>query len=183
MKVLAIQGSPRKKGNTALLLEHYLSGLEENHSDVEIERVFLQEKDIAPCTGCYTCINEESSCIIDDDMQGLYGRIIEADLLIFATPIYWWSISAQLKVFVDRFCPFTIEDFKDKKFVLLMTYGNLLPNTGPKMVEDMFREIWDYFELDIVQTYSVCTDQYLPVAENREAQKAVYELGKKIGSK
>jgi multimeric flavodoxin WrbA len=177
MKVLAVQGSPKKKGNTALLLEHYLRGVEENHRNVEINRVFLQEKNIAPCTGCYTCIEKNSSCVIEDDMQELYDKIIEADLLVFATPVYWWSISAQLKTFVDRFCPLSVEDFKGKKFVLLMTYGMARPNTGPEMVENMFKEIWDHFEVDFAQTYSTCTEQYLPVAENKEAQDAVYELG------
>lgn len=180
MRVLAVLGSPKKKGNTALLLEHYLRGFKENHRDVEIDQVFLQEKQIEPCRGCYTCIEKNSSCVIEDDMQELYSRIIAADVLIFATPIYWWSISAQLKTFVDRFCPLTIEDLKGKKFVLLMTYGMAQPNTGPQMVEDMFQEIWDHFQVDFAQTYSTCTEQYIPVAENKEAQEAAYELGKTL---
>lgn len=182
MKILAVQGSPKKKGNTALLLNHYLRGVEDNHRDVEINRVFLQEKNIEPCRGCYTCVETKDSCVIKDDMQGLYDKIVEADVLIFATPVYWWSISAQLKTFVDRFCPLNVEDFEGKKFVLLITYGMALPNTGPEMVESMFKEIWDHFKVDFAQIYSTCTEQYLPVAENKEAQEAVYELGKVIVS-
>ncbi|HZK18601.1 MAG TPA: flavodoxin family protein [Clostridia bacterium] len=180
MRVLAIQGSPRKKGNTALLLKHYLHGVEKSQPDVEIDRVFLQEKNITPCTGCYTCVNQKTSCIINDDMQELYGKIVDADLLVFATPIYWWSISAQLKTFIDRFCPLNVADFKGKKFALLMTYGMAQPNTGPQMVEDMFREIWGHFDVDFAQSYGTCTEQYLPVAENKRAQEDVYRLGNTI---
>ncbi|CEO90515.1 flavodoxin family protein [Syntrophaceticus schinkii] len=139
MKVLAVQGSPKKKGNTALLLEHYLRGVEENHRNVEINRVFLQEKNIAPCTGCYTCIEKNSSCVIEDDMQELYGKIVEADLLIFATPVYWWSISAQLKTFVDRFCPLSVEEFQRQKVCSAddLWYGTTKyrPRDGGKYVQ------------------------------------------------
>ena len=180
MKILAVQGSPKKKGNTALLLDHYLLGVKENHRDVDVDRVFLQEKNIKPCRGCYTCVETKGDCVIKDDMQELYQKIIEADVLIFATPVYWWSITAQLKTFVDRFCPLNTDDFKGKKFVLLMTYGAALPNSGPEMVQSMFKEIWNHYQVNFVQSYGTCTEEYLPVAENKQAQDAAYELGKAL---
>lgn len=61
-----------------------------------------------------------------------------------------------------------------------MTYGMAQPNTGPQMVEDMFREIWGHFDVDFAQSYGTCTEQYLPVAENKRAQEDVYRLGNTI---
>ncbi len=79
--------------------------------------------------------------MIDDDMQDLYTKLKDADAFIFATPIYWWSITAQLKKFIDRLCPpITSRDLEGKKFALLMTYGAAPPNRGPEMVTDMFEE-------------------------------------------
>lgn len=182
MKLLAVQGSPKKKGNTALLLDHYLRGVEENHPQVEIKRVFLQEKNIKPCRGCYTCESEESKnqCVIQDEMQDLYPKILEADLLVFATPVYWWSITAQLKIFIDRLCAIGVAGCQGKKFVLLLTYGGADPNSGPEMVKEMFKEICNYLKMDFIQAYKTCTEAYLPVAENQKAQNDVYQLGKNL---
>ncbi|MDD2439489.1 MAG: flavodoxin family protein [Methanosarcinaceae archaeon] len=141
---------------------------------------FCRKKTFEPCRGCYTCVETKGGCVIQDDMHILYQKIIAADALVFATPIYWWSITAQLKTFVDRFCPLSSEDLKGKKFVLLMTYGAALPNSGPEMVENMFKEIINNFEMDFVQVYSTCTEEYLPVAENKDAQDTVYDLGKNL---
>ena len=112
-------------------------------------------------------------------MQELYPLFRQADMVIYATPIYWWSVSAQLKAFMDRcYALGSIEDsFAGKKAVLLMTYGGELPNNGPELVKTTFEEICDYKEMDLVHVYSVCTDDYMPVAENAEALSDVYEMG------
>ena len=183
MNLLALLGSPKEKGNTALLLDHYLRGVKECDKSARVETVFLHGKDIHPCTGCYTCVDTGGTCVIDDDMQDLYTKLKEADVFIFATPIYWWSITAQLKKFIDRMCPITSRDLEGKKFVLLMTYGAAPPNRGPEMVTDMFKEIWHSFKVDFVHVYSTCTEDYLPVSENEKAQRDAYELGKDLVQK
>lgn len=180
MNVLSILGSPKKKGNTAILLEYYLRGIKDNQDNVIINCVFLQEKNIEPCRGCYTCVNTGNNCVIQDDMQNLYDLIKETDVLIFATPVYWWSVTSQLKKFIDRLCPISPKNLKGKKFVLLMTYGSAPPNPGPGMVKDMIREICNYFEMDFVQSYSTCTEECLPVAKNKDAQMDAYNLGKDL---
>ena len=101
MKTLSILGSPKKRGNTATVLNEYLRGAQEN-PNTHNQTVFLQSKNIKPCTGCDACKKDLTTCIIEDDMQQLYESIREADVLVFATPIYWWGMSAQLKTFLDR---------------------------------------------------------------------------------
>lgn len=182
MNILAVLGSPRKNGNTDLLLKKYIEGASSVNDDAKIETIFLQEKNISPCTSCYACKKgSKRECIINDDMKDIYPKIKEADVMVLATPIYWWNISAQLKIFIDRWFGLGgTKDFGGKKFVLLMTYGGALPNLGPELAEKSLREICDYLKMDVVQVYGVCTDEYMPVAENEEALKEVYELGKKI---
>lgn len=180
MRILALLGSPRKNGNTALLLEEYLRGIKASNKDVEITKVYLQEKNINNCSACDYCRKTNiGQCAIKDDMQDLYPLFCQADMVIYATPIYWWSVSAQLKAFMDR-CyglgPLK-DSFAGKKAALLMTYGGELPNKGPDLVKSTFEEICDYKEMDLINMYGVCTDECMPVAENTKALRDVYEMG------
>ena len=101
MKIVTFLGSPRKKGNTARLLKEFLKGVSEK-SGITTNQVYLQENKILGCTGCGYC-NTSTGCRLEDDMQNIYPILKEADLLVFATPVYWWSMSSQLKALIDRF--------------------------------------------------------------------------------
>ncbi|MEA4846866.1 MAG: flavodoxin family protein [Clostridiaceae bacterium] len=180
MKVLALLGSPRKNGNTALLLDEYLKGIRDADNAADITKVFLQEKKIQCCTACGACRDATlGQCIIKDDMQALYPLFLQADVLVYATPVYWWSVSAQLKAFMDRCYAInsTKESFEGKKVALLMSYGGELPNKGPDIVKSTFEEICDYRDMELIHAYGVCTDDYMPVAENKNALQDVYKMG------
>ena len=99
-KVLGISGSPRRSGNTELLLKEFLRGA--RAAGHETELFILSELKISPCTSCDSC-QENGQCIINDDMQSMYSKILEADYIVFASPIYFEGVSAQLKAFIDRF--------------------------------------------------------------------------------
>lgn len=178
MKIAAFLGSPRKNGNTALLLKEFLRGVSEKN-DVIINEFFLQEKNISGCLSCDFC-RRSDGCIQNDDMQNIYPIIKDADILVFATPIYWWSMPSKLKALIDRFYALKQSERRGKKVYLLMTYGGALPNSGPELMERTFRDIMEYIECELVKVYSVCTDEYIPVEQNLEAQKEVYEIGKSI---
>lgn len=178
MKVAAFLGSPRKNGNTARLLAEFLKGAGEN-SEIIIDEVFLRDKKISGCTACQGC-KKSTGCIVNDDMQKLYPIIKSADVLVFAMPIYWWSIPGQMKCFIDRLYGLKEKEIQGKKLHVLMTYGGALPNSGPELVERTFKDICEYIEVELVNVYGVCTDDYIPVEENTEALKDVYELGKNI---
>ena len=99
MLVLGIQGSPRKKGNTHLLLGSFLE--EARRLDCRVELIEVADKNIHGCTGCGSC-EETGKCVIDDDMQKVYPLLWEADVIVLATPMFFYSAPAQAKALIDR---------------------------------------------------------------------------------
>jgi multimeric flavodoxin WrbA len=99
MKVLGIFGSPRKGGNTELLLEEALKGAEAEGA--EVERLRITDYNIIPCKGCLACYNK-GDCIILDDMQKIYPKLTEADIIILASPIFFYNVTAWAKALIDR---------------------------------------------------------------------------------
>ncbi|HIW79286.1 MAG TPA: flavodoxin family protein [Candidatus Bilophila faecipullorum] len=100
-KILVLNGSPRPHGNTAALIDAFIAGAQEaGHS---VTRFDLQKMNIHPCLGCLGGgKNPDSPCTQKDDMYHIYPAYKEADILVFASPMYYWSISAQLKAALDR---------------------------------------------------------------------------------
>ena len=98
MKVLGLFGSPRRGGNTEILLEEALKGAEKEGA--EIQRLYLRDLDITPCTECHGC-DETGSCVILDDMQNIYPKLLEADLIILASPIFFYGVTAWAKNSID----------------------------------------------------------------------------------
>jgi len=99
MKVLGIFGSPRRGGNTELLLEEALKGAEAGGADVE--RLFLVDFTIIPCKECHGC-DQTGECVILDDMQKIYPKLLEADVIILASPIFFYGVTAWAKALIDR---------------------------------------------------------------------------------
>jgi multimeric flavodoxin WrbA len=99
MKVLGLFGSPRRGGNTEILLEEALQGA--GKEGAEIERLYLSDLDITPCTECHGC-DETGSCVILDDMQKIYPKLLEADAIILASPIFFYGVTAWAKALIDR---------------------------------------------------------------------------------
>ncbi len=99
MKILGVSCSPRKKGNTVILLEEMLRGAAEHGANIELFSV--SGKDIRGCDGCYSCITK-GECHIQDDMQPLYEKLMVADGIVFGAPIYMYGMTAQAKAIMDR---------------------------------------------------------------------------------
>lgn len=99
MKVLGIHGSPRRGGNTELLLKEFLRGCMDGRA--EVEEVFLRELKISPCLEIYAC-KKNGECSIQDDMKPLYQKLVEADILAVASPVFFFAVSAHLKAMIDR---------------------------------------------------------------------------------
>ena len=105
IKLLAIQGSPRgREGNTDIILRRFLEGA--ISSGAQAETIYLKEKKVRPCIGCYTCWTKTPGvCAIRDDMAGLLEKVRECDIIIYATPLYIYTVSALLKAFQERLIP------------------------------------------------------------------------------
>lgn len=99
-KVLILSGSPRRGGNSELLCEEFMRGARESGNDVSLVRV--ADKKIAPCLGCYYCTSNGGRCVRDDEMSALLQEMIDADVLVLASPVYFYSVDAQLKAVIDR---------------------------------------------------------------------------------
>lgn len=99
MKVLGLFGSPRRGGNTEILLEEALKGAE--REGAEIERLYLSDLKITPCTECHGC-DETGDCVILDEMQKIYPKLLEADIIILASPIFFYGVTAWAKALIDR---------------------------------------------------------------------------------
>lgn len=99
MKVLGLFGSPRRGGNTDLLLEEMLKGAESQGA--KIEKIFLSEYDISGCRECRSC-EATGNCVIQDQMQEIYPRLMAADYIILASPIFFYGVTAQAKRMIDR---------------------------------------------------------------------------------
>jgi multimeric flavodoxin WrbA len=99
MKIVGILGSPRKGGNTETLLDIALGAAQEK--GVVTDKIALRDKSIAPCDGCQAC-TETGKCVIEDDTQEIYQALFESDGIIWATPVYFWSMTSQTKTLIDR---------------------------------------------------------------------------------
>jgi multimeric flavodoxin WrbA len=99
MKVLGIMGSPRKKSNTDILLDKTLEGAKE--AGAEVEKVLVSKIKISPCLEIYACL-KDGDCAIKDDMQLLYKKLLEADHIVFASPMFFYGVTSQAKAIIDR---------------------------------------------------------------------------------
>lgn len=99
MKVLAILGSPRRQGNTEILLDALIDGAIKHGA--EVEKLVLCDYTISPCIECNTC-SSTGECAIADDMQNIYPKLLTADIIVVASPIFFYSVTAITKAFIDR---------------------------------------------------------------------------------
>jgi multimeric flavodoxin WrbA len=99
MRVLGIMGSPRRESNTEILLDKVLEGAKE--AGAEVEKVLISKLRISPCLEIYACF-KDGNCSIKDDMQTLYDKLLEADHIVFASPIFFYGITSQAKAVIDR---------------------------------------------------------------------------------
>ena len=122
MKIVVLQGSPNKKGSTFILADCFRQGAEDAGHTVEM--IDVAHAKIHPCTGCIHC-GYEGPCVQKDDVEEIRKKILGADMLVFATPLYYYGMSAQLKTLIDRFCAFNSSmQRKHMKSVLLAVAWN-----------------------------------------------------------
>ncbi len=122
MKITIISGSAHKNGTSALLVDKFIEGATE--AGHEVFRFDAAFKSVHGCIGCDTCVTKSNGCVFKDDMQELNPHILEADVLVFASPVYYYNINAQIKVVIDRFYANNSSLQEKKKAVLMVTMAD-----------------------------------------------------------
>lgn len=117
-KIIVVSSSPRKNGNSDILAQKFAEGARLAGNQVQI--VTVRDIDLKFCTGCLYCQTHDK-CVLNDSMNELYSQFQNADVLVFATPIYYYSVSGQLKTLLDRLNPLYVRDNKFKEVYLLST--------------------------------------------------------------
>jgi multimeric flavodoxin WrbA len=117
-KVLILSSSPRKKGNSEKLCEQFMKGSIESGNMVE--KISLRDKKINYCNGCGACLERGESCPQQDDMSDVLEKMINADVIVMATPVYFYTMSAQMKTLIDRTCS-RYTEINGKEFYFLIT--------------------------------------------------------------
>ena len=142
-KVLILSGSPRKSGNSDILCDEFMRGAIEAGN--EVEKIRVTEKKIAPCTGCYFCRNSGGRCALNDDMTEVLQKIIDCDVLVLSSPVYFYSICAQLKAVIDRLYVTENREFSISGAILLATYATAGSEMS-RQTEEYFKCLLDYHE-------------------------------------
>lgn len=130
-KVLILSSSPRKGGNSDLLCDEFLKGAKD--SGHEVEKIFVADKNIGYCTGCGECYLTHK-CVQDDDMAQILDKMIDSDVIVLSTPIYFYSMDAQLKTLIDRTVP-RYTKISNKDFYYIMTAADTNKSNLEKTVE------------------------------------------------
>ena len=119
-KVLILEGSPRRKGNSAILCEEFAHGAEE--AGCSVEKVHVAAKKIAGCLGCNACYRNGGACVQKDDMAEIREKMLAADVIVLASPIYFYSMTAQMKAVIDRSYAF-YQQLEGRTFCFIITCG------------------------------------------------------------
>ncbi len=117
-KVLVLSSSPRRGGNSDLLCDQFMMGAQE--AGLQAEKVFLKDKTIHYCTGCAACFGAGKGCVQTDGMAEVLEKMIAADVIVMATPVYFYTMSAQMKTLIDRTCA-RYTEISGKDFYFIVT--------------------------------------------------------------
>lgn len=182
-KVVILKGSPREKGNSALLAEQAAAGARAAGAQVDI--FYLHGMDIRACDGCDLCHEQGDGCVIMDDMQLIYPKLKAADAILVASPVYWFTLSAQTKLCIDRW--YALEspqgnELAGKKMGLLLTFGDTDPfSSGGINAIRTFQDMCRYLGTEVAgMVYGSASDAG-EIQDQPLLLEGAYKLGEKIG--
>jgi multimeric flavodoxin WrbA len=177
MNVLALVGSPRKGSNTDLLVSTIIEGAAVNNHTVG--KVYLYDFDIASCVDCKACKTGNYKCALNDDMQMLYPKLEEADIIVFGTPLYWYGPTAKMKLLVDRLRPFVASGkLKGKKAVLVIPSEE--GADACNFAVGMFTLSFKYLGMDLAVKLLPKASERAEVKKQPQTLKEALKLGKNL---
>lgn len=145
LNITILAGSPRKGGNTDLLVEAFVQGIGTNH---KVETIRVSDLNIHPCIGCNACFaNKGNQCCQKDDMTGLYKKLAKSDLLVIASPVYFYGLSAQIKTVIDRLHNPIRDSFKISQMALIVVGAATLPELFDAILTE-YKLCLNFFKLE-----------------------------------
>jgi len=181
--ILVLKGSPRENGNSNALARQLERGARE--AGAEVESLMLHHMDIRPCDACDTC-QETGVCIVKDDMQKIYPLLEKADAIVIASPIYWFTISAQSKLCIDRWYALETPDgnkLRGKQFGILLAYGDSdLYTSGGINAIHTFESMFRYIGVESAGMVYGTANDIGDVQKQPELMESAYKLGQKLAS-
>ena len=177
MNILILSGSPRKGGNTDLLVEAFAKGASQKHY---VEVVSVHDYKVNPCMGCNACFkNKANACVQHDDMSLIYEKMSQADMLVIASPVYFYGLSAQLKAVIDRFHNPIRDTFRLKKMALLLVGAATLPELFDSILAQ-YRLCLNFFKLEDVGHVLVRGVKDKGDIRNTDALQEAFHLGSNV---
>ena len=177
MNILILSGSPRRGGNTDLLVEAFVKGVLQKH---HVEVVSVHDYKVNPCMGCNACFRSEHHlCAQKDDMAMIYEKMAHADMLVIASPVYFYGLSAQLKAVIDR-CHNPVRDtFPIKKMALLLVGAATLSELFDSILVQ-YQLCLNFFKLEDAGRVLVRGVKDKGNIKNTNALNEAFELGQHI---
>ena len=180
--ILILKGSPREKGNSAALADQAAKGARD--AGAQVESIYLHGLDIRPCDGCDLC--DAGECVIEDDMQSLYPKLAAAHAIVLASPIYWFTYTAQLKLCIDRWYGFQSHHWQElshKPYGIILTYGDTdLYTSGAINAIHTFETMCRFLKSEIVGIVHGSLMDVGDVEKHPELLQQAYDLGKILAS-
>ena len=171
MKILVLNGSPRK-GNTLTAITAFAKGVSNKH---ELEVVDTYKLKVSPCKGCGAC-QCYKGCVAKDDSNMIVDKIVEADVVVFATPVYWWGITAQMKMVIDKcYCKGAL--LKNKKAGIIVVGGAETDDKQYKLIKSQFECISEYLAWDILFYNAYLATKTDDLANNESSIRELEHLG------
>lgn len=177
MKIVVLEGSPNKHGSSNMLAENFIRGAEEAGHSVKV--IDAAHGDIHPCTGCIHC-GYEGPCVQKDDVEGFRRDILEADMMVFVTPLYYYGMSAQLKTLIDRFCAFNCSIQRKGMRSALLTAAWNSDSWTFDALEAHYKTLVRYLNLKDMGMVLGKGCGTPSMTRQSKYPKQVYELGKKL---
>jgi multimeric flavodoxin WrbA len=184
-KVMIVVGSPRKKGNSSTLAKQVADGAKAGGAVVQT--FYLQDMKIRPCIACDVCRKKAGTdCVLKDDMQKLYPKLRNADAVVVASPIYWFTVSAQTKLFMDRWYALGSDEgyeLRGKRFGIVLTYADADPFiSGAVNALRTFQDALNFVGAQIVGMVYGSAWKAGEIRRNKGVMKEAYALGKKLAA-
>ena len=176
-KVLILSSSPRKGGNSETLAAAFAKGAQEAGNQVEL--VHLCEKQYGFCKGCFACL-KLGHCVIQDDAVEIAAKMHDADVLVFVTPVYYYSVSGQLKTMLDRANPLFGTDYAFTKAYLLATAAEDEPETVEGTVKAVQGWVDCFERCELVDTIFAGGVNNIGEIDGHPALERAYRVGKEI---